>query len=130
LWIYKRCREEGLLSDSNNQILVRVRQPKSQNEMERYTLDNCAVEAKVIREAMSRNKNGMTKGENEQKVEDPDERTTDLHVNTNNDMKSTSEYATDYEDDSDDDDDTSFFRTSGRTIDGIKSLSNRFSALD
>ena len=48
LWIYKRCQEEGLLE--NNLIRVRVRQPKSGGEEERYTLENCAVEAKFIRE--------------------------------------------------------------------------------
>jgi hypothetical protein len=47
LWVLKRCREQGLLMD--NQILVRVRAPKSQAERERYTLDKCVVEAKVMR---------------------------------------------------------------------------------
>jgi hypothetical protein len=46
--VLKRCREEGLLA--NNQIRVRVRSAKSSLETERYTLDNCAVEAKFIRE--------------------------------------------------------------------------------
>jgi hypothetical protein len=49
LWVLKRCREQGLLSD--NQILVRVRAPKSQAERERYTLDKCVVEAKIMRVA-------------------------------------------------------------------------------
>lgn len=48
LWVFKRCRDEGLLD--NNLIRVRVRQPKSGSEEERYTLENCAVEAKFIRE--------------------------------------------------------------------------------
>jgi hypothetical protein len=48
LWVLKQCREEGLLE--NNLIRVRVRQPKSGSEEERYTLENCAVEAKFIRE--------------------------------------------------------------------------------
>lgn len=48
LWVLKRCREEGLLE--NNSIRVRVRAPKSESEMERYTLQNCAVEAKFLRE--------------------------------------------------------------------------------
>jgi len=46
--VFKRCREEGLLE--NNLIRVRVRQPKSGSEEERYTLENCSVEAKFIRE--------------------------------------------------------------------------------
>mmetsp|Transcript_14101 Transcript_14101/g.22026 ORF Transcript_14101/g.22026 Transcript_14101/m.22026 type:complete len:246 (-) Transcript_14101:145-882(-) len=48
LYVLKRCREEGLLD--NNLVRVRVRQAKSENEMERYTLENCALEAKFIRE--------------------------------------------------------------------------------
>lgn len=50
LWVLKRCREEGLLGRFQNQILVRVREPKSQSERERYTLQMCAIEAKIIRE--------------------------------------------------------------------------------
>mmetsp|Transcript_13800 Transcript_13800/g.24994 ORF Transcript_13800/g.24994 Transcript_13800/m.24994 type:complete len:214 (-) Transcript_13800:234-875(-) len=48
LWVLKRCREEGLLE--NNLIRVRVRQAKSGGEEHRYTLQNCSVEAKFIRE--------------------------------------------------------------------------------
>ena len=48
LYVLKKCREEGLLED--NLIRVRVRQPKSGSEEEHYTLENCAVEAKFIRE--------------------------------------------------------------------------------
>jgi hypothetical protein len=46
LWVLKRCREEGLLKD--NQIAVRVREPKSASETSRYTVENCALEAKII----------------------------------------------------------------------------------
>jgi uncharacterized membrane protein len=38
LYVLKRCREEGLLKGTNNLILVRVREPKSQSEIERYTV--------------------------------------------------------------------------------------------
>jgi hypothetical protein len=48
LWVLKRCREEGLLQD--NQIAVRVRPPKSASETSRYTVENCALEAKLMRE--------------------------------------------------------------------------------
>lgn len=44
----KRCREEGLLKD--NLIAVRVRTQKSASETARYTVENCALEAKLIRE--------------------------------------------------------------------------------
>ena len=48
LWVFKRLREEGLLP--NNQIAVRVRLPKSESEKNRYSLENCALEAKLMRE--------------------------------------------------------------------------------
>lgn len=48
LWVLKRCREEGLLE--RNLIQVRVRKPKSSKEAQRYTIENCALEAKFLRE--------------------------------------------------------------------------------
>jgi hypothetical protein len=53
LWVFKRCSDEGLLHD--NLIPVRVRKPKSAAEMERYTLTNCAVEAKIVPERHANN---------------------------------------------------------------------------
>ena len=55
LWVLKRCREEGLLQATKNQILVRIREPKSQSEKERYTILNCAVEAKIMSEKRKKN---------------------------------------------------------------------------
>jgi hypothetical protein len=49
LWVLKRCREEGLLD--KNQIRVRVRSPKSSAEASRYSLENCALEAKMMKES-------------------------------------------------------------------------------
>jgi hypothetical protein len=49
LWVLKRCREEGLLD--KNQIRVRVRSPKSSAEAIRYSLENCALEAKMMKES-------------------------------------------------------------------------------
>lgn len=49
LWVLKRCREEGLLD--KNQIRVRVRTPKSSAEASRYCLENCALEAKMMKES-------------------------------------------------------------------------------
>lgn len=48
LWVLKRCREEGLLP--NNQVYVRVRKAKSEKEVSRYTVENCALEAKFMLE--------------------------------------------------------------------------------
>lgn len=50
LWVLKRCREEGLLDGSGGLIRVRVRQPRSEAERSRYTVQNCALEAKFMRE--------------------------------------------------------------------------------
>ena len=48
LWVLKRCREEGLLE--NNRVQVRVREPKSAAEATRYSLQNCALEARLMKE--------------------------------------------------------------------------------
>jgi hypothetical protein len=48
LWVLKRCREEGFLE--GNVIRVRVRAPKSHIEYERYSVENCALEATFKRE--------------------------------------------------------------------------------
>lgn len=52
LWVLKQCHKEGLLDNEryNNKIAVRVRMPKSGAEAERYSVDNCALEAKFMRE--------------------------------------------------------------------------------
>jgi hypothetical protein len=46
LWVLKKCREEGLLE--NNRIYVRVRECKSDAEASRYSVANCALEAKIV----------------------------------------------------------------------------------
>ena len=52
LWVLKQCHREGLLDNEryNNSIAVRVRAPKSGAEAQRYTVGNCALEAKLTRE--------------------------------------------------------------------------------
>eukprot|EP00980_Cylindrotheca_fusiformis_P011280 scaffold2597_cov116-Cylindrotheca_fusiformis.AAC.8 len=54
LWVLKRCREEGLLPE--NRVFVRVRKPKSEQEALRYSLENCALEAKIIPEKSKQRK--------------------------------------------------------------------------
>ena len=56
LWVLKRCREEGLLD--KNQIRVRFRRPKSSAEASRYSLENCALEAKMMKESAPGEKKG------------------------------------------------------------------------
>ncbi len=50
LWVLKRLREEGFLEANNNKVFVRVRAPKSKQERERYNVENCALEAKIVPE--------------------------------------------------------------------------------
>lgn len=50
LWVLKRLRDEGLLEPFGNKVFVRVRSPKSQQERERYCVENCALEAKIVAE--------------------------------------------------------------------------------
>ncbi|KAL3773955.1 hypothetical protein ACHAW5_010852 [Stephanodiscus triporus] len=52
LWVLKQCHKEGLLDNVryNNSIAVRVRAPKSGAEAQRYTVENCALDAKFTRE--------------------------------------------------------------------------------
>ena len=69
LWVLKRCREEGLLLSNNNRIRVRVRQPKSEKERKRYTVQNCSLEAKFIREKVDSTDN-KDRGEDHQKGEE------------------------------------------------------------
>jgi len=53
LWVFKQSLKEGLLDNDkyNNTIPVRVRMPKSAAEAERYSVDNCALEAKFMGKA-------------------------------------------------------------------------------
>lgn len=81
LWVLKRCREEGLLED--NLIRVRVREPKSGSEEERYTLENCAVEAKFIREKDPKQKQSSRK-DSASNVEGGREASVSDDVDTNN----------------------------------------------
>jgi len=53
LWVLKRCRDEGLLE--HNLIQVRVRKPKSNAELARYSIENCALEAKIMKEDTRQN---------------------------------------------------------------------------
>ena len=60
LWVLKECHKEGLLNNEryNNKIPVRVRDPKSGTEAERYTVESCALEAKFMREGGGGSKKG------------------------------------------------------------------------
>jgi len=55
LWVLKQCRAEGLLEMQNNEIRVRIRSAKCKREQERYTVQNCSLDAKFIREKAASN---------------------------------------------------------------------------
>ncbi len=57
LWVLKQCHREGLLDNEryNNKIGVRARVARSQAEKLRYTVNNCALEAKFMREDSGKN---------------------------------------------------------------------------
>jgi hypothetical protein len=50
LWVLKECHKEGLLERQNNMIKVRTRPFKSKREEERYTVQNCSLEARFMQE--------------------------------------------------------------------------------
>ena len=52
LWVLKQCHREGLLDNKqySNSIAVRIRALKGGGEAQRYTVDNCSLEAKFTRE--------------------------------------------------------------------------------
>lgn len=49
-WVLKRCREENLIK--NNLIRVRYRKPKTPAEAARYSLENCAIDAKIMQKTV------------------------------------------------------------------------------
>ena len=104
LWIFKQCYKEGLLERYNNTIAVRVRLPKSDAERERYSIQNCALEAKFIRESdPNKKKNAMVKakkkdGKSEMDTHSRDKEDTQL----TNDFSQMSTSINDEDDDSSD----------------------------
>ncbi|KAL7428371.1 hypothetical protein ACHAXH_001603, partial [Discostella pseudostelligera] len=71
LWVLKQCHREGLLDNEryNNKIGVRARAARSQAESLRYTVDNCALEAKFMREDSGKNGSKQKKrGKGKKKV--------------------------------------------------------------
>ncbi|KAG7351251.1 hypothetical protein IV203_010611 [Nitzschia inconspicua] len=87
LWVLKRLRDEGFLEPFGNKIHVRVRTHKSEQERERYSVENCALEAKLVREKPHKRK-GSTKMTNCSEVRNGQPETSNeiiLDRNENND---------------------------------------------
>ena len=60
LWVLKQCHKEGLLERQGNKIMVRVRVPKSDSERERYSVQNCSLDAKFMREGRPKQTDGKS----------------------------------------------------------------------
>jgi hypothetical protein len=107
LWVLKRLREEGLLEQYDNKVFVRVRAPKSNQERERYSVKNCALEAKIIPEnnrGKGKNRSKPKSGTNkDDKVEEAETSSPALRAPTKATENTVNEDDSD-EDDSEDDD--------------------------
>lgn len=87
LWVLKRLREEGHLEKYGNKIAVRVRRPKSQQERERYTLANCALEARIIPEKKKTQQQQQPENQNQpQQNENRSQSSKPKHVENNVDV--------------------------------------------
>lgn len=64
LWVLKQCQKEGLLDNArcSGMIAVRVRAPRSEAEKQRYSVGNCALEAKFTREGIEGGGGSKRKG--------------------------------------------------------------------
>jgi hypothetical protein len=135
LWVLKQCRREGLLEN----IRVRVRQPRSRAEAERYTLEKCAAEAKIVREKRPSKKKGRNDHDRKKTMKDADDDGSDdampnlenLESVSHEKVPSNSEEApgTDDEEESGDDDTSGGSEDDMLPDDGASSRTNRFEAL-
>ena len=64
LWVWKECQNKGLVQ----KIRVRVRNPKSEAERQRYTPTNCALNAKFMYEKQQPGKKGQLENEMREKL--------------------------------------------------------------
>jgi hypothetical protein len=119
LWVLKRCREEGLLP--NNQIFVRVRKPKSEQEALRYNLNSCALEAKIVAEK-SRQRKQEEESKQEEELLEETEPVKEEMLDKNKTLSTRREAVKEKEESSSSDDDSS-------DDDSVGPVSNRFSAL-
>ena len=105
LWVLKRLREEGHLEKYGNKVAVRVRRPKSQQEKERYTLENCALEAKLMPEKKKAPKQNENQTRLSLKESSEDGKTAEDDKKLSNAIGSHEEGNGDSDDESNDEDD-------------------------
>jgi hypothetical protein len=105
----KQCYKEGLLDNAryNNLIAVRVRKPKSVDEVKRYTIANCALEAKFTRTTSNGGVGGSKKKEKQKGRNKNNDNINNNGIPTDHsasDVSSAIIIDDDYDDDDDDDD--------------------------
>lgn len=100
-WVLKRCREENLIK--NNLIRVRYRKPKTPAEASRYSLENCAIEAKIMQKPVETDQVSSNLGS--MKISDGDDSKEDVEHKNSTDQNSKAGEDADSSDQSDDDTD-------------------------
>jgi len=83
LWVLKQLRDGGFLEEQGNLVKVRVRQPKSQSEQERYNISNCALNARIIVEKKKKILSNKTPSSIVTKLEDENGNSYDLKLPSN-----------------------------------------------
>ena len=144
LWILKQLRAGGYLEKQGNKVKVRVRQPKSQSERERYSIANCALNAKIMVEKPRKKKektsavaatNKSPSDENND-IEDDEKSRSDNNEDTQEIQKKlvaieTTKISTDSDgnNDDDDDDDSDSDHDNDRESRKIKTTTNYFGSM-
>ena len=144
LWILKQLRDGGYLEKQGNKVKVRVRQPKSQSERERYSIANCALNAKIMVEKPKKKKkktsavaatNKSPSDENND-IEDDEKSRSDNNEDTQEIQKKlvaieTTKISTDSDgnNDDDDDDDSDSDHDNDRESRKIKTTTNYFGSM-
>jgi len=83
LWVLKQLRDGGFLEEQGNLVKVRLRQPKSQSEQERYNISNCALNARIIVEKKKKILSNKTPSSIVKKLEDENGNSYDLKLRSN-----------------------------------------------
>jgi len=83
LWVLKQLRDGGFLEEQGNLVKVRVRQPKSQSEQDRYNISNCALNARIMFEKKKKVLPNKSPSSMVKKLEDESGNSYDLKLHTN-----------------------------------------------
>ena len=145
LWILKQLRDGGYLEKQGNKVKVRVRPPKSQSERERYSIANCALNAKIMVEKPKKKKKtsaavaatNKSPSDEYNDIEDDEKSRSDNNEDTQEIQKKlvaieTTKISTESDgnnDDDDDDDDSDSDHDNDRESRKIKTTTNYFGSM-